>query len=65
MLKKIYLNKFNYFIYLILLELCNTNANIMPHKNAVLLLGKKKLKCKKLKIYNFMINFFFSSNLFF
>lgn len=39
MLKKIYLNKFNYFIYLILLELCNTNANIMPHKNAVLLLA--------------------------
>lgn len=58
MLKKIYLNKFNYFIYLILLELCNTNANIISHKNAVLLLGKKKLKYKKLKIYNFMINFF-------
>lgn len=41
MLKRIHLNKFNYFIYLILLELRNTNANIMPHKNAVLLLGKK------------------------
>uniref|UniRef100_V9IE67 N-sulfoglucosamine sulfohydrolase n=1 Tax=Apis cerana TaxID=7461 RepID=V9IE67_APICE len=39
MLKKIYLNKFNYFIYLILLELCNTNANIISHKNAVLLLA--------------------------
>ncbi|XP_043790207.1 N-sulphoglucosamine sulphohydrolase isoform X2 [Apis laboriosa] len=39
MLKRIYLNKFNYFIYLILLELRNTNANIMPHKNAVLLLA--------------------------
>lgn len=41
MLKRIYLNKFNYFIYFILLQLRNTNANITPHKNAVLLLGKK------------------------
>lgn len=43
MLRRSCSNKLYCFVFLILLELYKINANIAPHKNAVLLLGKNIL----------------------